>query len=203
MASDEDLGWKLPEVALSSNPIKLLNILGQGASAVVYAGEYVLPESCEIEEVVVKWFRVADDEHQEIERTCLESLYSLVPLVPKLLGTSDDQRALILQPVGRHYASRPDEIQEVTKAHLLDKAETTKFALSDANDFCSLLDIIAKIHDCGFIHRDIKPSNFFEYNGKVYSLEFSFLKLLDFRCFSTTLALQFLLILVVSHLVVL
>lgn len=167
MASDEDLGWKLPIVQFSSNHIRLSNMLGQGASAVVYAGEYVSPKSGELEEVVVKWFRKPSDTHQQSEIECLTIAKPLYPLVPKLVGISDDKRALLLQPVGRHFASRPEEIQETRFAQLVGQEDSTKYALSTAREFCLLVDIIAQIHGLGLIHRDIKPSNFFAWEDEV------------------------------------
>lgn len=177
MASDEELGWELPKVELDSNPIKLTNVLGQGASAVVFAGEHSLSESTK-EEVVVKWFRTPDDPRHETETKSLCIVSSLYPLVPKLVSsTTSDRRSLVLQPVGRPFASRPDEVKEVTMAQLLRQPNSTKFALATANDLCLLLDIISQIHVLGIIHRDIKPSNFFAYNCQVSSLVYSYIVL--------------------------
>jgi tRNA A-37 threonylcarbamoyl transferase component Bud32 len=164
---DSQLGWSIPNVQLESNTFKLNRVLGQGASAVVFGGEWKTDNNT-VRDVVVKWFRNGqNDECLKRELRFLDKVKDLYPKVPRVCGLSDDKTSIILEPIGQHFAYQMDDIHEVTFLQLMDRSNETQLALPTANDFCMLLDIIAAIHKANIVHRDIKPSNFFKHNNQV------------------------------------
>lgn len=160
-ASDKDLGWQLPTVKLKGHPIELIEMIGEGATSIVFKGK--LQDS---NEVCVKYFR-KKDLRMKREKENLEVVEKLANegKVTKLVGISDDEDALIVTPVGIHFACTCEQIGEVVKGF-----SKSNLALSTAADFCSLIDIIAEVHKCGLIHRDIKQSNFFRYDNQVSTI---------------------------------
>ena len=62
--------------------------------------------------MAVKCFKADKVNRLPLELSNLVHLQQLVPMVPHLVAATDDNRALILQPVGRHFASLPTEYSE-------------------------------------------------------------------------------------------
>jgi hypothetical protein len=176
-ASDFAVGWELPTVTFEGHDIKLIDVIGEGASSIVYEGEL----SKSKEKVCVKYFRKENDPHMERELTNLEIIKPLA------------NQGMVTNLIGQHFACTCEQIGEATRRHFLNASpksayDKRTFNISTASDFCSLIDIITKVHKLGLIHRDIKHGNFFKYNNQVCELpSFFFLFLFFyFHIYNTT-----------------
>jgi len=118
--------------------IEIVNLLGTGQSATVYEGEY------QDKSVVVKLFRPKQEQRLTTEMETLQQLASvpyLNGLVPALLAVTDNNRSLVLQPVGVPFGLRGPT----------------------ADDFAQILSIMKKIHALGLVHRDLRLCNIFRH----------------------------------------
>jgi len=97
--------------------------------------------------VVVKSFLPTHQGRLDEEHDCLINLQTLVPLVPKIIGKSDDGTALLLSPVGHPFSAMPQSGKLVPCG----------------NDFLQLIEILKKVHAMGFVHRDVRLYNFFRH----------------------------------------
>jgi hypothetical protein len=130
--------------------VELERGLGQGTSAVVYAG------GIGGEKVVVKCFK--DPASMEVESEMLERLKGLA--VPRLIGRGD--RILVESPIGHPFAASPQAILE--GSHLARPAVLTDKdwpVCATVDDICQLIDILEKAHAKGVVHRDLNFSNMF------------------------------------------
>jgi hypothetical protein len=96
------LSLGLPETELMCDklPVIIQDVLGIGGTATVYQGDY----QKERDPVVVKVFRTPKgDGFLEREVNALKRVKSLQPDVPRIVGISDSQTALLLTPVGMHF----------------------------------------------------------------------------------------------------
>ena len=106
--------------------------------------------------MVVKSFRPTHQERLVGEYNCLDALKTFVPLVPAIVGQSDDGTALLLSPVGLPFSSLPRRGDLVPCG----------------DDFMQLLSILEQVHATGIVHRDVRLCNFFRhpFTNKVRSL---------------------------------
>lgn len=105
---------------------------------------------------MVKSFKPTHQECLAAEYNWLDKLHALVPLVPVIVGKSDDGTALLLSPVGHRFSSLPRGEELVPCG----------------DDFAQLLNILEQVHALGIVHRDVRLCNFFRHPAtkKVRSL---------------------------------
>jgi len=145
----EQLGYSPPKVSVLGKPVKIVNLLGTGASSLVYAGEYLGKD------VVVKHFRSLSIFRFTFESHNLTRLAPTIPAVPELLATSDQNDALILSPIGIPFATKWNDIPKVIQG------DDSK-ALLSFKHFASLIEILESAHsEFHLAHRDVALNNMF------------------------------------------
>jgi hypothetical protein len=146
----KDLGYSVPTVVVASKTLILENILGTGASSIVYRGRH------EDKAVVVKNFRSISTFRLVSEERNLKTIAPLVPRVPELVAVSDDNQTLILSPIGTPFAITFGDIQDAVGPDPAPKPLIT------ANHFSMLIDILHDVHNnFGLVHRDVAIHNMF------------------------------------------
>jgi hypothetical protein len=153
------LGYQLPSVSLGSQAIQFTEMLGQGATAMVFKATNLGPNMPAT--AVVKYFRSAPGAHMSLttEQNMLEELQDMQG-IPKCLASS--AQYLLLEPVGEHFAASVDAYQKA----LTPGSGSSKHLLT-SQLVGELIDILRCLHGRGFVHRDINLSNILVHSGKV------------------------------------
>jgi len=163
----ESLGVCLPTITVNGKPVTVHRYLGKGATSMVYAGQ-LGDQPC-----VLKLFHQQNAlDRATKERKILTSIQSLTSSSPlsttRFCKSSDDEKCLLLQPIGLRFALDSKAIEAVYRTI----AATGSLIITDAllpkpQHLGMLLDIVERLHKLvdhegmKFVHRDIKPGNFF------------------------------------------
>ena len=146
------LGWNLPTFTYNDKPLKIVKMLGQGATSIVFEVEQ------NKETFVAKQFRPGTNHILANEANMLK-IASQYNKIPKLLAQQDS--VLILQPVAMPFAADVD-------SYIMALRGKKPLAMLTLPLMLQLVDLLEQLHkNCGIVHRDIKLSNLFENKGEV------------------------------------
>ena len=136
----EDLFYTKPVVKVNGQEIALVDTLGRGLSGIVYGG------NLNGKSIVVKVPKTTERLDKE-ERVLAALERGGVKSVPLLYGggTDEDNRALLMTPVAKHFAHReePNGV-EMASCHIR-----------------QIVQALYGAHKLGYIHRDVRYSNIF------------------------------------------
>lgn len=176
LASDPSgLGWSLPVVNFQGHSVELQKVLGHGGFSVVYQGKL------QDEMVVVKHFHKLVTEpllphitqHRDTEIVMLQKVAAKgISGVTKFKGLSADNRAILLSPIGVHFARlisvdifvlerltclfrSSNEIMQVMTT------SDSSYRFCTAKNLCGVVDILENLHKIKIVHRDVRVANFF------------------------------------------
>jgi len=159
LASDTSgLGWNLPEVKYQGQSVELRKVLGHGGFSVVYQGK--LGDR----DVVVKHFRKQVTEpllphitkHRDTEIVMLQKAANQgISGVTKFIGLSMDKQAILVVPIGVHFARSTNDIIQVMTT------SDPSYRFCTAKNLCEVVDILENLHKNKIVHRDVRVANFF------------------------------------------
>jgi len=152
------LGWCVPKLLFKGRPLELSELLGQGGASIVYRGaqgsaEYVVKHYRDGSKALSR-LQAEEKNLQQVNST----QFSLHMQFPKLIGSTDCKKGLLVQPVCQHFAWSGRDKSEAMKPNPLGGKQPY---LPQASHFAHLVQIAEGLHGRGMIHRDIKPTNFF------------------------------------------
>ena len=163
------IGYGMPACVVDGTAAELRTFLGMGATASGFAATW------KGDPVVVKMMRPSQEtDDMDAEEHMLRAL-GTVPGIVKLVAREGP--LFLLKPLGAvsYSLSAPSTASRAPAAgdgalwaeHTSDSRPSdldsplAEAVLPMAADFCALVDVLALMHEAGFVHRDPRPVNFF------------------------------------------